>query len=465
MGPLNYGSTRPAGIWLLIALLGAAALCWSACLVVERRIPSTPVTLLLGLGALAGSSLFWLSGISQPTSPAEFTRTHFARVVARWPQSVINLDPGTTIALHAGLGLALWMVADLARDRTWVMTFSAVVIAVGVLVALLAFFQNLTHASGIYWREEGRLPGRFWGTFFHHTSAGAYLNTVWPIAAGLAVSLSGSVASIKSTKSGAAFAVLALILLLGAHASHISRFPQLAAAGVLPVLIGALFSKGNLRLGKWALLVPLGILAIILCTGRTSEIMQRWRLFDFYSPKTVRVIPPESEWPRLVRADLLIPNLYNAGTWSDRGEAQRTALRAIEARPLTGHGPGNWLGAASRYSNDPYLRSFYLYLQFAHEDFLQTWVEWGAAGFISLLLLLPGAVIASCWFSHRSEPGVTVIAYCAAAGLAAVLLQSLLDFPLQIPGVALNACVLAGLCWSTVRSSAHRVAPSFSSVT
>jgi O-Antigen ligase len=466
IGPLNYGSTRSAGIALLVGLLGAAALCWSVGLATERRVPSTPAALLIGLGALAGSSLFWLSGISQPTSPAEFTRTHFARVIARWPHSVINLDPGTTIALHAGLGLALWMVADLSRDRTWAMIFSSVMVATGVLVTLLAFSQNFTHATGIYWRGEGRMPGRFWGTFFHHTSAGAYLNTIWPIAAGLALSLSRrSVASIKSAQGATAVAALALVLLLGAHASHISRFPQLAVIGVLPFLIWALFSNRNLRFGRWALAVSIGILAVILCTGRTSEIMQRWRLFDFSSPKTARVVPPENEWPQLVRTDLLIPNLYNSGKWSDRGEAQRTALRAIDARPVSGHGPGNWLGAASQHSSDPYFRSFYLYLQFAHEDFLQTWVEWGLAGFIALLLLLPGAVIASCWFSHKCEPAVATLACCAAAGLAAVLLQSLLDFPLQIPGVALNACVLAGLCWSTLGSSAPTAVPAISTVT
>jgi O-antigen ligase len=142
-----------------------------------------------------------------------------------------------------------------------------------------------------------------------------------------------------------------------------------------------------------------------------------------------------------------MPNLYNGGAFGDRGEAQRTAGRAIAARPFTGHGPGNWSGAASRHTSDPYVRSFYLYLQFAHEDFLQTWAEWGAAGFASLLLLLPGAVIAAWWSAAPSDPLSSTLALCAAAGLVTVLLQSLLDFPLQIPAVALNASVLAGLCW------------------
>src|SRR5262245_11238554 len=52
VAPLDFGSTRPAGIWLLIALLGAAALCWSASLLLAGRIPALPGIVWVGLGLL-----------------------------------------------------------------------------------------------------------------------------------------------------------------------------------------------------------------------------------------------------------------------------------------------------------------------------------------------------------------------------------------------------------------------------
>lgn len=447
IAPLNFGSTRPAGTWLLTGLLGAAAVCWVTSLLLERRVPETPAPVLVGLGALACSALFWLSGFTQPTASAEFTRNHFARIVARWPHSVVSHEMGPTIALHAALGLALWMVVDLARDRSWLIAFSSVLVAVGVVVTGIALLQNMTHAAGIFWRSEGRMPGKFWGPFFHHTSAGAYLNTAWPLAAGLAVAFR------SSAPRASAFALTATALLLGAHFSHVSRFPQIAALIVLAALVACLLSKGNLKLGSWTVAVPLGIITIAVIGGRTGEIAERWQLVGSSASKNIRPIPPEAEWPRLVRDDLLIPNVYNSRAWGDRDEAQHAAAHAIAARPVTGHGPGNWSAAASRFSADPYVRSFYLYLQFTHEDFLQTWTEWGAAGFLSLILLLPGAVVAAYRSFSVKDPLISTLTFCAALGLAAVLLQSLLDFPLQIPAIALNASVLAGLAWSSVHYS------------
>lgn len=449
-GPLNDASVRPAGMWMLICLLGTAAFCWAGGLALERRLPATPLPVVIGLFALTVAALFWLSNFSSATSATEFTRVHLAKIIARWPNSVVDFDAGTVIALHAGLGLALWITCDLTRDGVWMFLFAAVMCAAGAATALLAIAQNVTHATGIYWRTEGAMPGRFWGPFFHHTSAGAYLNTVWPLAAGFVLIATRPEFSRKAKRVVLISASVVLILLLGAHTTHISRFPQLAAAIVAPFLAFGLFRKNGFRLRPAALLIPVGVVAIAVCAGRTGEITRRWRLLDFAPDKAAHAIPPENTWPRLVRDDLLIPNIYDPGAWGDRGEAQRTALRAIAARPLEGHGPGNWSGAASRHSTDPYVRSFYLYLQFAHDDFLQTWTEWGAAGFVCMVILLPGSIIAV----GRSEPfadrAVSILGLCAAAGLTMVLLQSLLDFPLQIPAIALNASVLAGLGWSTI---------------
>ena len=443
--PLAHRSTPPARQWLLVALLGGAALCWTLACLQARRLPPLPAPVWLGL-ALLGLSLWpWLAGGWTPTPAAGFTENHFARVAAGWPHSVISAGPGVAVALPAGLGLALVMAADLARERQWLLLFATVITLSAVAVVLLALMQNLSHAAGIFWRHEGRLPGHFWGTFFHHTSAGAYLNTAWPMAAGLACLYAGR----RSRTLLALGAGAAAGLLFAAQASHVARLPLILGLLTLGLFIRRFHLWHRVSRRTWIIALG-GAGLVMLVFGRAGEIAARWGQMSFRPAAHVRPVPPERQWPRLVRDDLLIPNVYNAGRLGDRGEAQAAALRAIAARPWTGHGPGNWTGAASHHTSDPYVRSFYLYLQFAHEDFLQAGVERGGAGALGFLLLLPLAVFAAFRAVRRPDSaGPRALGWCAAAGLGAVLLQSLLDFPLQIPAVALNAHVLAGLAWMT----------------
>ena len=336
------------------------------------------------------------------------------------------------------------MVADLSQDHTWIVAIAMVLVATAAIVTLIALIQNQLHVNYFFVKNGSKQPGYGWGPFFHHTSAGAYLNTAWPLAAALAALSRRFVPSGRKQLLIATICLAALILLLGAHASHISRFPQVAALLVVPFFLAGLKSSFAMPSRIQLATVIGGILLVVFTVGRSGDIAQRWKQLKFSRMSHAEAAPPENLWPALVREDLLIPNRYNAGMFGDRGEAQRAAWRAIGARPLTGHGPGNWLGAVSHYSTDPYVRTFYLYLQFTHEDFLQAWVEWGLPGCISLVCLLTGGLLVMLRFPLPLNSGKTFLSLAAATGLAAVLLQSLIDFPLQIPAVALNTYVLAG---------------------
>jgi hypothetical protein len=157
---------------------------------------------------------------------------------------------------------------------------------------------------------------------------------------------------------------------------------------------------------------------------------------------------PESAWPALIRDDLFIPHTSQGGWFGDRGESWRTALRSIAERPFTGHGPGNWMGAASHHTDDPFVRTFFQFLQFTHQDLLQFAVEWGVPATLGWWSLLVGALVVVVRVPHWLSPLHRQLGIAAACGLAAVLLQAQVDFPLQMPAVALNIIVLAALCWA-----------------
>src|SRR5690606_19992929 len=96
-------------------------------------------------------------------------------------------DFGLLMAWTSAALIAWFALYDLARSPTWRSAIAWVMLLSGGAVALLGLLQNATRADGVYWDGSVRMPGAFFGTFFHHTSAGAYLNTVWPLGFALAL--------------------------------------------------------------------------------------------------------------------------------------------------------------------------------------------------------------------------------------------------------------------------------------
>jgi O-antigen ligase len=160
-----------------------------------------------------------------------------------------------------------------------------------------------------------------------------------------------------------------------------------------------------------------------------------------------------------MRDDLFIPVDHSHYFLQDRGAAYSLALHCVAARPFFGFGPGGWMAAASQYSRDPQLRTFFHYLQFTHEDYLQTLVEWGLVGGLLCAVLVFGGLahamknIFRRRLQNRASSSSQAVAIGAVAALAAILTQSLIDFPLQIPVNTLYACALLGMCWARDLSS------------
>jgi O-antigen ligase len=456
VAPLNYGSTRLMPFETLIALVATAGAAWLLAGACVRAWALPPVPVRWGTALVVVTAALWAFVWTRPELPA-FTQAHVARLQARWPHSLVPRAFGL-VATWAVVGaVGLWALCDLLREPVWRRAAAVVMVATGAGVAALGLAQNATHAAGIYWTRGPRMPGAFFATFYHHTSAGAYLNSVWPL--GLGLVLCGVQRGAHSPRRRLAIyaALGATGLILAGHAGHVSRLPQVIAVVVLAgfaVWAGlwrALARLPGLRPAALAVAGALAAGVVVLGATRVGDIRQRWQLLRLESLRggapAVAPLPP-SEWPRAMRDDLFVPSDHRQYPLGDRGATYAAAIAAVRDRPWFGWGPGGWTAAAAAHSVDPFVRTFFLIVQFTHDDFLQTCVEWGLVGAAGWLLLLPGSVVHGLARLRLRPAAVDPLGAAAVAGLVAVFAQSVIDFPLQIPAIQFNAVTLAALAWT-----------------
>lgn len=126
----------------------------------------------------------------------------------------------------------------------------------------------------------------------------------------------------------------------------------------------------------------------------------------------------------------LMPSLYSwAGraTW-DRAEIYTTTWNLIREQPFSGAGANMfWPIFESRRSENfgDWI------IRFAHNDYLQTWLEFGAMGLI-LLLTLAAMSLWSVRVAVRRAPNDPMPLACGAA-LASCFAHAIVDFPLYVP--------------------------------
>lgn len=470
VAPFAYACTRIEPLTALGWSLHGVTALWVLTLVVERRTPSVNLIVVAVAGALI--TYAWVRLLSfKPEPISGFTQNHFSRIYDRWPESVILRTPATITLLASGLLGAFLVTTDLTRQTPWRKVLLFTMVGSGCGVVFIGLLQNATRAPGIYWEiPKHHMPSPFFGPFYHFTSAGAFLNLTWPIAASLALySFQQHALKRQSIFPFAAWTTIAVSILLG-HAGHVSRFPQVIA---FVTLIGLFIFYRPWSQVKWrARTLPLLLIITALgCgmvfwvvnrTGRLHDISARWRMLNVLGNGQVAPpLPPRPTWPQLVRDDLVVPYDHSHYFLRDRGAAYEFAWKSFLRRPIWGFGPGGWISAVSQYATDPVLGTFYLYLQFTHEDYLQTLIEWGGLGALCWGFIYLGAIYTGFRritidlqnLSGRPETPAMIVG--ALAALFAVSVQALIDFPTQIPANALYACILLAICWSSAPSLRH----------
>jgi hypothetical protein len=331
-----------------------------------------------------------------------------------------NLSLAAVRRFHGLLGIVLF-VSDLScrpiwRRRLWVgMGFA------GLSIIGFGLIERFLKAPMIFW-EADRASNTFFATYFYHANAGAFINLVLPLIAGLAV-----VGSLGRSPLRQAFWVAALMLTVAGAFVNFSRGAQVTT-GLIGIALGVWQwrwrFRGRADVMRWAAAASLTVIVImpIALLGWNST-GKRWI------------------------------ELYQRPSTAGRSFAARVTWRMdLDAGPF-GFGPGTFRVAFPYYlTTEEKARSGTW--RYAHEDYLQTVAEWGWLG-AGLWAGLFGGGIAACLHTYFIESRLAVsdriLVFCSSVALAGVAFHALFDFPLQIASLQLYTAVYVGIGWGSLQ--------------
>ena len=278
--------------------------------------------------------------------------------------------------------------------------------------ALLGLLQAASGGSAIFRVRETQALGIATGTFVNQAHLATMLGMMLPVLVGMlayfrrrrvhSVDPGGNFAARRAIAFGSG--VLMLLALIFTH-SRAGIAAALAGLVICPIVFVA--KRGGLVV---AALIALGV-ALAAAIG-VAPVLER------FDPSTVRL----SGEGRLA--------LYAA-----------TLRAGLDFFPF-GSGLATFAGVFPRYQGSV----FGGLIDYAHDDYLQLFMETGmmAIVVVALLLFAYAARMRDLW-QRRAMRSFTVLQLAAGIGLVPAMLHALFDFGLHMPGIAVWFATLAGV--------------------
>jgi O-antigen ligase len=318
---------------------------------------------------------------------------------------------GLLCASYAGI---LFLASQAFERRHSVAAFGYFCVGYGFLISLFAIVQQFTSNGKIYWFIDNRKGGWFYGPYVNHAHYAGLMEMLVPFP---------------------------LVLAVARHAERSARAFFLFVAVVMASTIFLSESLG----GMIAFAIQVVALLLIMLRKKSftrKEIMLLSALCACLVLWLIWLRPPGLA-DRLAR---LLNPIGDAGA-TGRLAIVKDSIRMLRLRPFLGWGLGTF---PVTY---PSFRSFYsnLWVNEAHNDFIQTLVECGITGFaigtVFVILLYRGAV-----YNIRSWRGDTrsSVVFAASLGCLGLLIHGLVDFNLQIPANAAFFFALSGIVTSPI---------------
>ena len=426
--PWAYGCTRSWTKTLLVQLLVATIVLWLCSLGLRRRWPRTPLLtaivafLLLGLGWFSVfNSLASYDELSQIFSP-------LAQAVPGWFGSWDGSFSQRSMLLVTGLFGAFFISMDLAANPVWRKRLFLTLALSGGLLLLFGLVQRATGASGIFW--EPSPPSTFFATYFYHANAGAFINLTLPLVAGQ------TILAFKN-KNQLRRAFWGFLMLATATAVFVNTSRASTLIGIL-ILTTIVFGVAVIALRQFRRFLASQVLASIgVVLGCVMILMLGFGI--------------ESS---LIRWDQTLSSLIDsdgAAPWAGRLGIYRTCFLSVTAAGSFGFGPGTF-SIVFPFLQQEHGGDLDGILRYAHQDYLQTTLEWGVPGILLWAILVGGGILRAIVYLRSYPRSLTRehgmwIALCTLS-LIGVLVHSLVDFPLQIASLQLMAAILLGQLWA-----------------
>lgn len=291
--------------------------------------------------------------------------------------------------------------------------------ASGAALGLASILQRLSGGTELLWLMPSSVgdAGFHFGPFNYRANGAQYFNLLWPVCLAfwwLTRALHQAATQLNERAGTGAHALL---------------FPFGVLMGACPLIstnrVGALLSIAA---------APL-VYGLLAWDARNRNSKHRWSLHALFACLVALALylgwtPLERRFDRVSKGLRVDPG------WSERQEQYRTTGRLIRDHWLFGTGPQAY-HAVHGYYLEPHQTAY----RYAHNDWLQTVAEWGAAGAVLVFLLL-GLAIGTPWWAGLGEPALVG---AAGVGLMLVLVHSMVDFPLQVHGILLTFSMLCAL--------------------
>jgi hypothetical protein len=425
--PWAYGGTTSTGIQTINWLLLAAFILWGVEVIVSRRKPRFPRVLLLLILALIG-----IGGWMAINSGSIYDSDFYAFVPLRnfAPRLAGSVDYAISAAWMvrgALLLCAILFVADLSQSNRWLLRLWYVIGLVAGSIAFLGLLQKATGARMIFWQKAPPWGATtFFATYYYHANAGAFLNLVWPLTAGLAM----RAFTTRCHPTMRATWISVFVLTVAAVLANTSRVAQLIAL-LLMVAVSLQFGPALLRKLSRAekSVVFAGGIAIILALIALAQATHLEQPLTRWQSLSER-IPTDARW-----------------------QASRVAVGALRDIGSFGFGPGTFRAVFPSYnkgSTNPVPGTW----RFLHEDYLQTALEWGWLGSSLWALLFFGGIAKGIrsykkYAARDWTPRRRLLQPFIIMALIGVALHALVDFPFQIASIQLYVATYLGLCWGS----------------
>ena len=424
--PWADGSTRAWTVAVLNILLGTTVILWLAGCLARRAWPSIH-RIPLVVSVVLILQAWWM--VLNAKSEYDSTTLHYLPLtpLLSWAPGTLHRSLSLPMALRVSalLGVGCFC-CDLARRPVWRTRLLWTMALTGLSLVLLGLIQRLSGATGIFWGppDQGQT---FFATYRYHANAGAFLNLAWPLTAGLLLTSFGR----DDNRRERTFWIAALVLCLAGVFVNASRAANLIAVGLIVVWLGRLLWKRHHSLNrppvKPAILVitilsVVMVLAGLAAFGGLDTTLRRWGKFNEEL---------SARNPRLLVAQVCMRMLPDAGCW--------------------GFGPGTFQTVFPYYTTElgDEISGIWYY---AHDDYLQTLLEWGWLGGALWAVYLLGGMTFS-WLTvirHPQQLSSTdrMNFFAILTALLGLVVHASMDYPLQVASIELYGVVLLGMLWS-----------------